>query len=90
MSSVQFRNEIMESQKRVSYQNEFDRFQGAKRLTQLNPNILKRRNYKKMQGNLWKATHTPYTQLNVKFNFIFNIYKWNLTTIVKTVRRKIW
>ena len=38
-SSVQFRNEVLESQKRVNYQNEFDRLQGAKRLTALHPNV---------------------------------------------------
>ena len=37
-SSVQFRNEALESQKRkVNYQSEFDRLQGAKRLTALHP-----------------------------------------------------
>ena len=40
-SPVQFRNEAfrMESQKRINYQNEFDRLQGAKRLTALHPNV---------------------------------------------------
>ena len=37
-SSVQFRNDILESQKRNSYQREFDRLQGAKRLIALHPN----------------------------------------------------
>ena len=37
-SQIQFRKEILESQKRVNYQNEFDRLQGAKRLTALHPN----------------------------------------------------
>ena len=32
-SSVQFRNDILESQKRVNYQNEFDRLHGAKQLS---------------------------------------------------------
>ena len=36
-SSVQFRNDILESQKRVNYQHEFDILQGAKRLTALHP-----------------------------------------------------
>ena len=28
---IEFRNDILESQKRINYQNEFDRLQGAKR-----------------------------------------------------------
>ena len=38
-TQAQFRTEILESQKRVNYQNEFDRSQGAKRLTALHPNV---------------------------------------------------
>ena len=36
-SSIQFRNDILESQKRVNYQNEFDRLHGAKKLSALDP-----------------------------------------------------
>lgn len=32
---VQFRHDLIESQKRVNYQNEFDRLQGAKKLVGL-------------------------------------------------------
>ena len=32
---VQFRHDLLESQKRINYQNEFDRIQGAKKLTGL-------------------------------------------------------
>ena len=42
VSSVQFRNDILESQKRINYQNEFDRLQGAKKLSALNPHIKSR------------------------------------------------
>ena len=31
-AQIQFRHELLESQKRVNYQNEFDRLQGAKKL----------------------------------------------------------
>ena len=31
-SPVQFRNDISKSQKRINYQNEFDRLQGAQRI----------------------------------------------------------
>ena len=36
-SSVQFRNEALEPQKRINYQSEFDRLHRAKRLTALHP-----------------------------------------------------
>ena len=35
---IEFRNDILESQKRVYYQNEFDRLQGAKKLPGLDAN----------------------------------------------------
>ena len=38
-ASVQFRNELLESRKRINYQSEFDRLQGAKRLAALFPNV---------------------------------------------------
>ena len=34
-AQVQFRHDLLESQKRVNYQNEFDRLQGAKELVGL-------------------------------------------------------
>ena len=37
-AQVQFRHDLLESQKRVNYQNEFDRLQGAKKLTALDAN----------------------------------------------------
>ena len=37
-AQVQFRHDLLESQKRVSYQNEFDRLQGAKKLPALGAN----------------------------------------------------
>ena len=36
-SSVQFRNEVLESQKRVNSHTEFDRLHGAKKLSALDP-----------------------------------------------------
>ena len=38
-AQVQFRHDILESQKRINYQNEFDRLQGAKKLPGLDPHI---------------------------------------------------
>ena len=37
-SQVEFRNNILESQKKVNYNNEFDRLQGAKQLPGLDAN----------------------------------------------------
>ena len=37
-AQVQFRHDLLESQKRVNYKNEFDRLQGAKKLTGLDAN----------------------------------------------------
>ena len=37
-AQVQFRHDLLESQKRVNYQNEFDRLQGAKKLSGLDVN----------------------------------------------------
>ena len=39
VSSVQFKNDILESQKRINYQTKFDRLQGAKRIIGLQPHV---------------------------------------------------
>ena len=41
-AQVQLRHDILEAQKRVNYQSEFDRLQGAKRFAALNPNAKSR------------------------------------------------
>ena len=41
-AQVQFRHDLLESQKRVNYKNEFDRLQGAKRLPGLDANTKSR------------------------------------------------
>ena len=41
-AQVQFRHDILESQKRVYYQSEFDRLQGAKKISALQPNVKSR------------------------------------------------
>jgi len=41
-AQVQFRHDILETQKRVNYQNEFDRLQGAKKLAGLDANAKSR------------------------------------------------
>ena len=37
-TQIEFRNDILESQKRVNYKNDFDRLQGAKKLPGLDAN----------------------------------------------------
>ena len=41
-AQVQFRHDLLESQKRVNYQNEFDRLQGSKKLPALDPHVKSR------------------------------------------------
>ena len=38
-AQVEFRHDIEESQKRVTYKNEFDRLQGAKKISGLDPHV---------------------------------------------------
>ena len=61
-AQLQFRSEILESQKRVNYQNEFDRLQGAKRLTALHPNAKPRMKelQNKARQSLKGETHNVY------------------------------
>ena len=41
-AQIEFRHELLESQKRVNYKNEFDRLQGAKKLPGLDANAKSR------------------------------------------------
>ena len=41
-AQVQFRHDLLESQKRINYKNEFDRLQGAKKLVGLDANAKSR------------------------------------------------
>ena len=41
-AQIEFRHELLESQKRVNYKSEFDRLQGAKRLPGLDANVKSR------------------------------------------------
>ena len=38
-AQVQFRHDLLESQRRVNYQSEFDRLQGSKKLSGLDPHV---------------------------------------------------
>ena len=41
-AQVQFRHDLLESQKRINYKNEFDRLQGAKKIIGLDPQVKSR------------------------------------------------
>ena len=41
-AQIEFRNDVIESQKRVNYKNEFDRLQGAKKISGLDPQVKSR------------------------------------------------
>ena len=50
-AQVQFRHDLLESQKRIHYNNEFDRLQGAKKLPGLDANTKSRmKELKNCQG----------------------------------------
>ena len=51
-AQIEFRHELLESQKRVNYKNEFDRLQGAKKQSALDPNVKSRiQELKRKQNN---------------------------------------
>ena len=62
-SSVQFGNDFLESQNRINYQNEFDRLQGAKKLTALDPHAKTRMQelQKKARQSLKGEPHRIYS-----------------------------
>ena len=41
-AQIEFRHELIESQKRINYKNEFDRLQGAKKIIGLDPQVKSR------------------------------------------------
>ena len=65
-TQIQFINQLLESQKRVNYQNEFDRLQGADKLTALQPDVTSR--MKGLQNMARKSlkgdTHAIYIKKN--------------------------
>ena len=38
-AQIEFRHDLLESQKRINYKNEFDRLQGAKKIIGLDPQV---------------------------------------------------
>ena len=61
-AQVQFRHDLLESQKRVNYKNEFDRLQGAKKLPGLDANTKTRMKelQKKAKTITERRTISPY------------------------------
>ena len=57
-SQIEFRHDLLESQKRVNYQNEFDRLQGAKKLPALDPHVKGRMQELKKEGEAIIKWHT--------------------------------
>jgi len=62
-AQIEFRHELLESQKRVNYKNEFDRLQGAKKLAGLDPHVKSRMPelQKKARQSLKGETHRIYS-----------------------------
>ena len=50
-AQVQFRHDLLESQKRINYKNEFDRLQGAKKIIGLDPQVKSRMQELKKKAN---------------------------------------
>ena len=88
-AQVQFRTEISEFQKRANYQTEFDRSQGAKRMTGLHPNckISNERTSTKSQTLNGEPAHAMY---EAKFQFSIIYRTWNLTKNKNIVIIKNW
>ena len=81
VSPVQFRNEIIESQKRISYHNEFGRLQGATKMIGLQPNVKERMKelHNKARQPRKTETHAIY---KARFYFLLgNI--WNMKSYQK-------
>ena len=70
-AQVEFRNDILESQKRVNYKSEFDRLRGAKRLPGLDSNTQSRMKELQKKGKAIIKWHTISQNL---FYYLFNEY----------------
>ena len=63
-AQVQFRHDLLESQKRINYKNEFDRLQGAKKIIGLDPQVklrMKSLQHKSRQSLTGEPSHRIYS-----------------------------
>ena len=60
---VEFRRDLLESQKRVNYKNEFDRLQGAKKLSGLDAHVKSRMKVYKV----WLVNHLKVMVAHIEF-----------------------
>ena len=80
-AQVQFRTEMLESQKRVNYKSELDRLQGAKRLNGLHPHVKSRMKELQQQKARRSLNGGPaHAIYKAKFLIYSMIYRtWDLT-----------
>ena len=70
-AKIEFRNDILESQKRVNYKSEFERLHGAKNLSGLDANTITR--MKELQKKAKQSLNcTPSHRINYNCN-LYNI-----------------
>ena len=79
-TQVQFRNELWEFQKRVNYQIDFDRLQGSKRLTALQPDAKSRMKERQQKTRCSLNGEPAHAIYKTRFCIYLLIYRtWNLT-----------
>ena len=66
-ANLQYRHDLMESQKMVHYQNEFDRLQGAKSLPAVNPNVKNMMKDLQSMARLSLKGQQPHRNYSTKF-----------------------
>ena len=90
-AQVQFRNEILESQKRVNYKNEFDILQGSKRLTALQPDVKSRMKDLQQKARRSLNGEPPHAIYEAKFGLILQYIENGILPKTKnTFIIKIW
>ena len=66
-AQIEFRHDLLESQKRVNYKNEFDRLQGAKRLPGLDANTKTRMQELQKKARKSLSGEPPHRIYSTKF-----------------------
>ena len=87
---IEFRHELLESQKRVNYKSEFDRLQGAKKLPGLDANAkarMKELQKKAKQSLNGAPSHRIYS---TKFLILVKYIEMESYHKRKNIRREIW